>query len=303
MPKDTLTITDNRTGKQYEIPIEHGTIRAMDLRQIKTDPDDFGLMTYDPAFTNTASCKSRITFIDGDKGILRYRGYPIEQLAEKSTYLETAYLIVKGELPERAAPRDVGSATSRIHTMVHENIKKFMDGFRYDAHPMGMLVSTIGALSTFYPDAKHIFDLESRRAADAPADRQDADARRLRLSPHPRPAVRLSRQRAQLHRQLPDDAVQDDRAQVQAEPGARARARRALHPARRPRAELLDQRHAQRRQLAGRSVLRGRGGDGRALRPAARRRQRGGHPHADGDRLGRTTSRRASRSSRPARAG
>jgi citrate synthase len=162
MPKDTLTIIDNRTGKQYEIPIELGTIRAMDLREIKTGPEDFGLMTYDPAFTNTASCKSRITYIDGDKGILRYRGYPIEQLAEKSTYLETAYLIVKGELPNREH-LEMWDHNITIHTMVHENIKKFMDGFRYDAHPMGMLVSTIGALSTFYPDAKNIFDLESRR--------------------------------------------------------------------------------------------------------------------------------------------
>jgi citrate synthase len=162
MPKDTLTIIDNRTGKQYEIPIELGTIRAMDLREIKTGPEDFGLMTYDPAFTNTASCKSRVTFIDGDKGILRYRGYPIEQLAEKSTYLETAYLIVKGELPNRQH-LEVWDHNITIHTMVHENIKKFMDGFRYDAHPMGMLVSTIGALSTFYPEAKNIFDLESRR--------------------------------------------------------------------------------------------------------------------------------------------
>jgi citrate synthase len=162
MAKDTLTITDNRTGKQYEIPVEHGAIRAMDLRQITTGADDFGLMTYDPAFTNTASCKSRITYIDGDKGILRYRGYPIEELAEKSDYLETAYLIVKGELPNRDH-FEVWKRNITLHTMVHENVKKFMDGFRYDAHPMGMLVGTIGALSTFYPDAKNIFDLESRR--------------------------------------------------------------------------------------------------------------------------------------------
>jgi citrate synthase len=162
MAKETLSITDNRTGKQYEIPIEHGAIRAMDLRQIQVDADDFGLMTYDPAFTNTASCKSRITYIDGDKGILRYRGYPIEELAEKSDYLETAYLIVKGELPNRQH-FDMWKRNITLHTMVHENVKKFMDGFRYDAHPMGMLVGTIGALSTFYPDAKNIFDLESRR--------------------------------------------------------------------------------------------------------------------------------------------
>ena len=162
MPKYTLTITDNRTGKQYEIAIELGAIRAMDLRQIKTGADDFGLMTYDPAFTNTASCKSRVTYIDGDKGILRYRGYPIEELAEKSTYLETAYLIVKGELPNHQHLK-VWDHNITMHTMVHENVKRFMDGYRHDAHPMGMLVSTIGALSTFYPDAKDIFDLESRR--------------------------------------------------------------------------------------------------------------------------------------------
>jgi citrate synthase len=162
MAQETLIITDNRTGKQYEIPIEHGAIRAMDLRQIQVDADDFGLMTYDPAFTNTASCKSRITYIDGDKGILRYRGYPIEELAEKSDYLEAAYLIVKGELPNRQH-FDMWKRNITLHTMVHENVKKFMDGFRYDAHPMGMLVGTIGALSTFYPDAKNIFDLESRR--------------------------------------------------------------------------------------------------------------------------------------------
>src|SRR5579862_148064 len=160
--KDSLTITDNRTGKQYEIPIEQGTIRTADLAQIKASPDDAGLMGYDPAFTNTANCKSRITYIDGLKGILRYRGYPIEELAERSNYLETAYLIVKGELPD-TYHFEMWKHNVTIHTMVHENIKTFFDGFRYDAHPMGMLVGTIGALSTFYPDAKHVQDLESRR--------------------------------------------------------------------------------------------------------------------------------------------
>jgi citrate synthase len=162
MPKDTLTITDNRTGKQYEVPIEHGAIRTADLRQIKVSPDDFGLMGYDPAFTNTASCKSRITFIDGDRGILRYRGYPIEELAEHSNYLETAYLIVKGELPD-VKRFEMWRHNITVHTFVHENVKMFMDGFRYDAHPMGMLVSTIGALSTFYPEAQHVEDIENRR--------------------------------------------------------------------------------------------------------------------------------------------
>jgi len=163
MAKNTLTITDNRTGKQYEVPIEEGgVIRAAKLRDIKTSADDFGIMSYDPSFTNTASCRSRITYIDGDKGILRYRGYPIEELAEKSNYLEVAYLIVKGELPD-ARHFAAWEENIRTHTMVHENIKRFMEGFRYDAHPMGMLVGTIGALSTFYPEANNINDLESRR--------------------------------------------------------------------------------------------------------------------------------------------
>lgn len=162
MGSDSLTITDNRTGKTYEVPIEDNTIRALDLRKITTGPDDFGIMAYDPAYTNTASCKSRITFIDGDKGILRYRGYPIEQLAEKSTYLETAYLLVKGELP-KPSHLTAFDQNIRHHTIIHENIKKFIDGFHYDAHPMGILVGTVGALSTFYPDAKRIFDPESRR--------------------------------------------------------------------------------------------------------------------------------------------
>ena len=162
MSNDTLTITDNRTGKQYEIPIKDETIKAIDLRQIRVKPDDFGIMTYDPAFTNTASCKSRITFIDGDKGILRYRGYPIDQLAEKSTYLETAYLILHGELPTTDQLKDWTWNVTH-HTFIHESIKKFIDGFHHDAHPMGMLIGTVGALSTFYPDAKDIFNAESRR--------------------------------------------------------------------------------------------------------------------------------------------
>jgi citrate synthase len=159
---DTLTITDNRTGKHYELPIEHGTIRAMDLRQIRTSPDDFGLMTYDPAFQNTAACRSRITYIDGDKGILLYRGYPIEQLAEQSTYLETAYVILFGELPT-ASELESWVREITLHTMVHENIKKLMEGFQYDAHPMGAFISIVGALSTIYPDAKRIHEEESRR--------------------------------------------------------------------------------------------------------------------------------------------
>jgi len=158
---ETLTVVDNRTGKQYELPIQEGTIRAMDLRQIKTGADDFGLMTYDPAFMNTANCHSGITYIDGDKGILLYRGYPIEQLAEESDFLETAYLILFGELPS-SAQQQSWTREITLHTMLHENIKKFMEGFQYDAHPMGIFLSTVGALSTFYPDAKQIFDKSSR---------------------------------------------------------------------------------------------------------------------------------------------
>jgi citrate synthase len=159
---DTLTVTDNRTGKQYELPITDGTIRANDLKKIKANDDDQGLATYDPAFMNTAACRSRITYIDGDKGILLYRGYPIEQLAETSTYLETAYLILFGELPNQQQ-LDEWTHQITMHTMVHENIKKFMEGFTYDAHPMGVFISTVAALSTFYPDGKQIFDKESRR--------------------------------------------------------------------------------------------------------------------------------------------
>jgi citrate synthase len=158
---DTLTITDNRTGKQYQLPIQDGTIRAMDLRQIKTEAEDFGLMTYDPAFMNTANCRSAITYIDGDKGILLYRGYPIEQLAEDSNFLETAFLILFGELPSEAQLQ-AWTREITLHTMLHENIKKFMEGFRYDAHPMGIFLSTVGALSTLNPDAKNIFDKSSR---------------------------------------------------------------------------------------------------------------------------------------------
>lgn len=159
--KNSLTLIDNRTGKEYRVPITDGTIKAMDLRQIKTDAEDFGLMTYDPAFMNTASCKSTITFIDGDKGILRYRGFPIEELANKSTYLETAYLVLFGELP---STKSLGEWEYDIthHTFVHENVKHLMETFRYDAHPMGMFISTVAALSTFYPEAIKVHDKEIR---------------------------------------------------------------------------------------------------------------------------------------------
>jgi len=163
MSQETLTITDNRNGKTYEVPITNGTIRAMDLRKIKISEEDFGVMSYDPAYQNTASCISRITFIDGDKGILNYRGYPIDQLAENSNYLETAYLVLNGELPTKAQyaawERDI-----TYHTYVHENLKDVMAGFRYDAHPMGMLASTVAALSTFYPESKEVRDRKVRQA-------------------------------------------------------------------------------------------------------------------------------------------
>jgi citrate synthase len=159
--RGTLSVTDNRTGRSYEIEITDGTVRSTDFRQIKVADDDFGLMTYDPAYMNTASCRSEITYLDGEAGVLEYRGYPIEQLAEKSTYLEVAYLLVHGDLPTRQQLDDwVGEIT--IHTFVHENIKGFMQGFRHDAHPMGMLLGSVGALSTFYPDANDITDPENR---------------------------------------------------------------------------------------------------------------------------------------------
>jgi citrate synthase len=159
--RDALTIVDHRTGRSYDVPIANGTIRATDLRQIKAAPGDFGLMAYDPAYMNTASCTSRITYIDGDKGILRYRGYPIEQLAEKCSYLEVAYLLLYGELPDAKQYKEwVHNIT--YHTMIHESLKKLMDAFNYDAHPMGMLIATVAAMSTFYPDARDVHDAASR---------------------------------------------------------------------------------------------------------------------------------------------
>jgi len=162
MPNETLTITDNRTGKTYTLPIEKNAIRAIDLRQIKTGPEDFGLLSYDPAFLNTASCQSAVTYLDGERGILRYRGYPIEQLAEKCSFLEVAYLLLNGELP---GPDELDAWITDVtrHTMIHENLKKFMEGFHYDAHPMGMLMSTVAALSTFYPEAHSIHDAAVRK--------------------------------------------------------------------------------------------------------------------------------------------
>src|SRR6266702_8931299 len=160
--RETLTGTDNRTGQTIEVPIEDGAVRATAFRDLKTEDDELGLLSYDPAFMATASCRSAVTFIDGERGILRYRGYPIEELAERKTFLEVAYLLLYGELPDEAQLADWTFQITH-HTFIHENIKQFIDGFHHDAHPMGILVGTVGALSTFYPDAKRIFDEESRR--------------------------------------------------------------------------------------------------------------------------------------------
>ena len=195
----TLEIKDSRTEKSYSVQILQGGVegdtatRAMDLRQIKTSPEEFGMMTYDPAFMNTASCKSAITFIDGDKGILRYRGYPIEQLAEKSTFLEVAWLLRNGELPTQPE-YDKWVHDITYHTYVHENIKTFLQGFRYDAHPMSMLCSAVAALSSFYPEAKEHSRSGIARHLDHSPARQAADARRVLLSPHQGSAVHLSGQ-------------------------------------------------------------------------------------------------------------
>ena len=265
--QSTLSVTDNRTGRTYEIPIKDGAIPAMALRDIKVDEDDFGLLSYDPAFMNTASCRSAITFIDGEQGILRYRGYPIQELAERVSFLEVAWLLVSGDLPD---PAQLADWTDQInhHTFVKENIKKFIDGFHHDAHPMGILVGTVGALSTFYPDAKKIDDPAVRRRqvvrliAKIPTLAAYA-YRHSQGHPYPYP-----RQRAVVRRQLPQPHVEDGGAQVPSRPGAGARPGRAVHPARRPRAELLDQRHAGRRQLQGRPLLGGRGRRGRPVRAA-----------------------------------
>jgi citrate synthase len=159
--QDTLTVTDNRTGRSYELPIVDGTVRGLDLRQVKTSDEDFGLMVYDPGYANVASCRSSITYLDGEKGILQYRGYPIEQLAEHSSYIEVAYLLIHGELPTQSQLEEWTHQIT-IHTFVHENVKGFMQGFRHDAHPMGMLLGSVGALSTFYPDANEIDDPDNR---------------------------------------------------------------------------------------------------------------------------------------------
>ena len=300
---DTLTITDNRTGKTYELPITDGAIKATDLKKIKTaDPDDTGLLTYDPAFMNTAACRSRITYIDGDKGILLYRGYPIEQLAEHSTYLETAYLILNGELPIDRRPCRSGRTRSRCTRWSTRTSRS-----SWRASP----TTPIPWACSSAPSPRCRRSTRTASRSSTPSARKMQIQRLIAKTPtiaayaYPpqhRPPVRLPRQRPQLHRQLPEHAVQDDRGEVQAEREAGARARRPLHPARRPRAELLDQHDAQHRQLARGPVL-GAGRRGRgALRPAARRRQRSRAADAERDRLGRPTSPTSSSGSRPATA-
>ena len=251
-PRDTLSVTDNRTGKTYELPITDSTVRATELRQIKVDPDEFGLLSYDPAFMNTASCRSSITYIDGDAGILQHRGYPIEQLCEHSTYLEVAYLLINGRLPKQVELEGwIDEIT--IHTFVHENVKDFMQGFRYDANPMGMLRRVGRRAVDVLPRREQDQRGARARDPDHPPAREDAHAGGVRVPPQHGPAVRVSGQRPRLREQLPRDDVQNDRAQVRARPAARARARRAVHPPRRPRTERLDERRALGR-LAHRSI-------------------------------------------------
>ena len=282
MAKDTLTITDNRTGKSYEVPVSEGTVRAMDLRQIKMTDDEFGLMTYDPAFMNTAACRSAITYIDGDKGILRYRGYPIEELAEQSTFLEVAYLLCEGELPTRSQ-LDTWNEQIKYHTYVHTNIIKFLEGFRYDAHPMGMLLGVVGALVHILPRRQG----HPRSGQPVPPAASDY-WRRRRPSPRSPSATRegcrsSSPKRPRLHRQLREHDVQHRRPPP-AQEGAATGARDSADPPCRSRAELLDQRGPGRRLLARRPLLGDLRRDRGAVRSAARRRQRSRAAHARRDR-------------------
>ena len=201
MANETLTVTDNRTGKTYEVPITDGTVRAMDLRQIKTGADDFGLMTYDPAFTNTASCQSAVTYIDGDKGILRYRGYPIEQLAENCTFLESAYLLLHGELPDATQLEGVERTRSSATRWCTRTSRSSWTGFHYDAHPMGMLIEHGGgAVHVLSGRARMFDDPKARHEQIVRLIAQDADDRGVRLPAPARAALRLSRQRPELHR-------------------------------------------------------------------------------------------------------
>ena len=301
MAAESLTVTDNRTGKTYELPIEDGTVRGLDLRQIKVDEDEFGLMSYDPAFTNTASCRSSVTYIDGAAGILEHRGYSIEQLCERSTFLEIAYLLIFGELPTGAQlDRWVFDITH--HTFVHEDLKQFFEGFRYDAHPMGMLLAGVGALSTFYPDAKQIDDPEERYMA----------AVRL-IAKVPTLAAFSYRHNMGLPYVYPDNdlnfaenflSMMFKKTEDEHIPKA-VLARRSL--------DVLFILHADHEQNCSTNAVRGVGSSGvdpysavaagrrGALRAAARRRQRGGAADAAADRVGRTTSPTSSRGSKSAR--
>src|SRR5215212_1678505 len=254
---DTLSIRDNRTGQQYEVPITDGTIRAADLKQVAVD-DEPGLATYDPGFVNTASCRSSITYIDGDAGILEYRGYPIEQLAESSTFLEVSYLLLYGELPTQDQ-LDSWVHEVTYHTFLHENLKQFIQGFRYDAHP----------------------GPGQSQAADHSADRQDAHAGRVRLPSRAGQAVHIPGQPSLLHGQLPGHALQDERAHLRGRRATGEGAGGLVHPARRPRAELLYQRRALCRLGGGRPILRRRGRNRRPLRTAAWRGQRGSPQDAE----------------------
>ena len=299
---DSLTVRDNRTGREYELPVTDGTIRAGDLAQIKTDDDEPGLATYDPGFVNTASCRSSITYIDGDKGILEYRGYPIEQLAEDSTFLEVAYLLIHGELPDRGE-YDAWVHEITYHTFVHENVKTFMQGFRYDAHPMGMLMASVGALSTFYPESRTISDEGNRHMqmvrliAKMPTLGAWA-FRHAQGKPYVYPDNDLSYAENFLAMLFKMSETEVPRRRA-AQQGARG----PVHPARRPRAELLDQRGPLGRVQPGRPLLRGLGRDRRAVRAAARRGQRGSAADAAPDRRRSTTSATSSPGSRTATSG
>ena len=292
MAEDTLTITDNRTGHEYTLPITDGTIRATDLQQIRVEDDDGGLMAYDPAYLNTASCRSAITYIDGDAGILRYRGYPIEQLAEEATFLETAFLLLEGELPT-AEQLHRWEEDVRYHTYVHTNVQKFLEGFRYDAHPMGMLLGAVGALSTFYPDAKDIDDPDGRYL------------QRVRLMAKlPTIAAYVFRHSHGLPYVLPRNDLDyiGNFVNMTFEIGGRHEPNPVLQRA----LEILLVLHADHEQncstsavrgvglVARRPVLRRLGRDRGALRPAPRRRQRGGAADARPDRRRRRTCRASS---------
>ena len=258
---ETLTIRDNRTGQSYDVPIQDGTIKAADIGKIKADDETPGLAVYDPGFVNTASCRSAVTFIDGDKGILEYRGYPIEQLAEKSNFLEVSYLLIHGDLPTKEQ-YDAWVHEITYHTFVHENVRDFMEGFRYDAHPMGMLLASVGALSTFYPESRNISDSDNRhmQIVRLIAKMPTLGAwsfRHAQGKPYVYPDNDLSYTANFL-----GDAVQDERAEVRGRRAAGQGPRRAVHPARRPRAELLHQRGPLRRVEPGGPLLR----DGRRHR-------------------------------------